>query len=158
MRIGFAVPDEQGGLRFLRYRDVEALVDAGAAMSCIDQDLALELQLPLVGKHPVSGVGGLEEFPECLCTLYVPKLGAKRIGKLAAVKLAAGRQRHWVLLGRDFLRIGSMMYDGRKGAVLIQTGPLGLARNRQLKFSIIVRHWSRVLFFCALTPSRSEVP
>ena len=64
MRVGFAVPDEQGGLRFLTYMDVEALVDTGAAMSCIDQDLALELQLPPEGTHPVSGVGGSEEFPE----------------------------------------------------------------------------------------------
>lgn len=41
---------------------VPALIDTGATESCIDEELAHQLQLPLVDRQQGSGVGGTDKF------------------------------------------------------------------------------------------------
>jgi hypothetical protein len=41
---------------------VEALIDTGACESCIDDELAKQLQLPLIDHIDGSGIGGQEKF------------------------------------------------------------------------------------------------
>jgi hypothetical protein len=40
-------------------RDIRALVDTGATESCIDNQLAGSLKLPVVDRRPIAGVHGL---------------------------------------------------------------------------------------------------
>lgn len=122
VRVGLGTTDELMRLHFYEdcYRDVEALVDTGASMSCIDQKLAEELQMPCVGEHPVSGVGGTERFPEYPVAIRSSDLRVSFLGKLCGVKLTEGMQRHQVILGRDFLMLLRMVYDGLNGVVVLQ--------------------------------------
>ena len=113
------------------FREVEALIDTGPSVSCIDKALATALRLPFVGLQSASGIGGSESVPLFLAQLNVPLLNFSRYGRIAAVKLTEGGQRHAVLLGRDFLRRFRMTYDGRSGLVLIEDeSPLLVADQR----------------------------
>lgn len=96
-----------------------ALVDTGAFESCIDAELAMALNLPVVSSRQVAGVGGPLVTNEYMAQIYLPELNFTILGPFAGVHLAAGGQPHYALLGRTFLRYFNMNYDGRTGAVVI---------------------------------------
>ena len=96
-----------------------ALVDTGATMSCIDSDLALSLNLPIVDRQKVAGVHGGIEVNMHLAQIYIPSLSFTIYGSFAGVHLIAGGQRHQALIGRTFLRAFTMTYHGKTGAVTI---------------------------------------
>jgi hypothetical protein len=96
-----------------------ALVDTGAAESCIDSLLATQLNLPIVDRRPVSGAHGTKDVNIHLCQIYVPSLKRTIFGAFAAVDLAAGGQIHKALIGRTFLQHHTMVYEGLTGAVTI---------------------------------------
>jgi len=97
-----------------------ALVDTGASQSCIDSELAATLDLPVVDRKLVSGVHGILEVNIHLAQIYVPGLFHVEFGKFAGVHLKAGGQPHLALIGRNFLRSFSMIYDGETGSVIIR--------------------------------------
>ena len=96
-----------------------ALVDTGAVDSCIDSALAAALQLPIVDRQQVSGVGGASEVDVHLAQIYILDLQHIIHGTFSAVHLIAGGQPHYALIGRTFLRNYTMIYDGRTGAVTL---------------------------------------
>ena len=97
-----------------------ALVDTGAVATCIDAELAMLLDLPVMSsKQPVSGIGGRADANEYMAQIYIPELDFTIAGPFVGVHLRAGGQPHYALLGRTFLRHFSMHYDGRTGAVII---------------------------------------
>lgn len=96
-----------------------ALVDTGAAVSCIDSTLAVGLGLPVVDREEVSGVHGAGEVNICIAQIYVPELEFTIYGRFFAAHLSAGGQPHAPLIGRSFLRHFAMAYDGRTGSVTI---------------------------------------
>jgi hypothetical protein len=98
-------------------RTVLALVDTGAAPSCIDDDLAQELKLPLINVVKSGGVGGSHFLSQYLCKLSIPQLGFSRAGPFLGAKLAQGGQIHRALIGRDFLASMLLVYDGTSGRV-----------------------------------------
>jgi len=100
-------------------RGVQALVDTGAAESCIDSQLAAQLGLPIVDRRQVAGVGGPQVVNVHLAQVYVPSLRQTVYGPFAAVHLAAGGQAHLALVGRTFLQHFTMIYEGRTGTVTI---------------------------------------
>ncbi len=85
-------------------QQIPALIDTGATESCIDDDLAVRLNLPLVDRQVVSGVGGRHELSMYLAQVAVPVFGYVQYGSFAGVKLLSGGQPHQALLGRTFLR------------------------------------------------------
>jgi hypothetical protein len=97
--------------------DAAALLDTGASDSCIDQELADQLTLPLVDRWRAAGVGGSHEMNVYLATITIPPLGLSKSGLFMAAHLQAGGQVHKVLLGRDSLTDLIIIYDGRKGSV-----------------------------------------
>jgi len=99
--------------------DVQALVDTGALESCIDSMLAAQLNLPIVDRRLISGVGGGHIVNIHLAQVHVPALGQTAYGAFAAVHLAAGGQVHRALIGRTFLQLFTMIYEGRTGTVTI---------------------------------------
>ena len=98
---------------------VQALVDTGATESCIDSQLAAQLNLPIVDRRKVSGAHGAQEVNVHLAQVHVPALSFTIYGAFAGVHLAAGGQQHRALIGRTFLQHVMMTYDGRTGLVTV---------------------------------------
>jgi hypothetical protein len=98
---------------------VEALVDTGAAESCIDDALAKKLGLPVIDRQICAGAAGANEHDVYLGWLDIPSLGRCQYGRFMGVHLVKGGQQHSVLLGRSFLLDVVMIYDGPRGQVAI---------------------------------------
>ena len=96
-----------------------ALVDTGATESCIDSELALILNLPIVDRQKVAGVHGADTVNVHLAQIHVPSLDFTVYGRFAGVHLRAGGQPHFALIGRTFLRNFTMTYEGRTGNVIL---------------------------------------
>jgi hypothetical protein len=103
----------------LALTDIDALIDTGSEESCIDALLAVQLELPLVDRQMVCGVGSMEVDVRA-AHVFVPALKYTIGGKFAAVPLKEHGHRQSVLLGRTFLRDCKLVYDGRSGRVTIQ--------------------------------------
>jgi predicted aspartyl protease len=102
-------------------KGVDALVDTGAAESCIDSLLASQLNLPIVDRRPIAGALGQGEANMHLAQVHIPSLKRTIYGVFAGVHLQAGGQMHKALIGRTFLRHCTMSYDGQAGTVSIET-------------------------------------
>ena len=100
-------------------KGVHALVDTGATESCIDNLLAVQLNLPVVDRRAIAGVGGQHMVNVYLAQIHVPSLPFTIYGAFAGVDLKAGGQMHSALIGRTFLRHYRMTYDGISGTVTI---------------------------------------
>ena len=96
-----------------------ALVDTGAADSCIDRLLAVQLRLPVVDRQRIAGVHGAQEVNMHLAQIHVPSLAVTLYGRFAAVDLIAGGMIHHALIGRTFLRHLTMAYNGITGSVVL---------------------------------------
>lgn len=97
---------------------VPALIDTGATLSCIDNKLAEELDLPLMDRQEfLAGIDGVALTNLYLAQIAIPQLNFVHYGRFAGVKLAEGQQIHKILLGRSFLRTFIMIYDGLHGDV-----------------------------------------
>lgn len=121
--IGFdpAFDVKSGKAPNLAMKNVGALVDTGATESCIDSSLAMSLTLPVVNRMEVSGVHGRKEVNVYLAQIHVPSLPFTIYGNFAGVDLKAGGQPHSALIGRTFLRMFKMEYDGKTGKVTISS-------------------------------------
>lgn len=117
--IGFDPQYSDGKTPQLAATQLWALVDTGAGESCIDNDLAVRLALPVVDRRNISGVGGIKEVNFYLAHIHVPALKFTIYGAFAGVDLIAGGQRHYALIGRTFLRQFTMTYEGRTGTVTL---------------------------------------
>lgn len=98
-------------------QNVPALVDTGALESCIDEQLAQQLQLPLVDQVQVAGVGGSTTLNVYLAHIALPGLGAMQYGRFSGAHLATGGQQHKAIIGRTLLKDTLLIYDGRSGSV-----------------------------------------
>lgn len=97
---------------------VPALVDTGAYLSCIDWTIAEKLGLRVVDKEKVGGVHGAQCVNIHLAQIYIPDLDFLMGGVFIGANLrAAGLPP--ALLGRDFLRDFTMVYEGQTGTVRI---------------------------------------
>ena len=100
-------------------REYQALVDTGAAVSCVDANLAATLYLPIVDRQVHSGAGGRFEVNIHAAQIFLPELGWALDGRFAGVYLEAGGQPYHALLGRDFLKDFRMLYNGETGQVTL---------------------------------------
>jgi predicted aspartyl protease len=98
---------------------IQALVDTGATESCIDNLLATQLNLPIVDRRPIGGIGGQQMANMYLAQIHVPTLNFTIYGAFAGVELRAGGQQPSALIGRTFLRKYTMTYEGRTGTVTL---------------------------------------
>lgn len=95
---------------------VPALIDTGASESCIDEQLAQQLQLPLINTTVQSGIGGSIRLNMNLAHIAIPRV-VTEYGQFTGVHLQAGGQFHRALLGRRLLDDVLLVYDGRTGTV-----------------------------------------
>jgi len=115
---GYA-PEEPNARPVAQLDGSHALVDTGASISCIDNQVAISLKLPIIDRQRVSGTAGAHEVNMYLAQVFVPELRTTFYGSFAGVDLAAGGQAHVVLLGRDMLQHVRLIYDGITGRVTI---------------------------------------
>jgi hypothetical protein len=115
------------------------LVDTGASLTCIALDVAEQLQLTAVGVRKTYGSAG-EHAPEIFAALLTVEIfdtlglvtrvhserqaaGIKDLHKHLNPDVIATGDNHPKrligLLGREFLRLGKMVYDGVAGTVEI---------------------------------------
>ena len=73
-------------------REYKTLVDTGAAVSCLDSNLAAALHLPVVDRQVHSGTGGRFEVNIHAAQIWLPELGWALDGRFAGVHLEAGGQ------------------------------------------------------------------
>ena len=102
-------------------KGVQALVDTGATESCIDNLLAATLNLPVMDRRQISGVGGKHFVNMYLAQIHAPGLNFTIYGSFAGVELRAGGQPHNALIGRTFLQFFTMIYEGKTGTVTISS-------------------------------------
>ncbi len=95
---------------------VPALLDTGATESCIDEQLAQQLQLPLIDKSDSAGISGVVTLNIYLAHISIPNLGTQ-YGRFTGVHLEAGGQPHRALIGRSLFKDALLVYDGRSGSV-----------------------------------------
>jgi hypothetical protein len=100
---------------------IGALIDTGAAESCIDSLLAAQLNLPIVDRRPVSGCHGTQDVNMHLALVHVRSLNRTIIGIFAGFHLQAGGQPHRALIGRTFLKHYKMIYNGLTGEVVLES-------------------------------------
>ncbi len=99
-------------------QNIPALVDTGALESCIDEQLAQQLQLPLVDQAQIiAGVGGTTVVKVYLAHIVMPGLSTVQHGRFSGVHLAVGGQPHRAIIGRTLLKDTLLIYDGRSGSV-----------------------------------------
>jgi len=103
----------------LPMRDVWALIDTGATDCCIDSDLAMQLQLPIIDQRVCAGISGPMTVNMHLAQIHTPNLNFTFYGAFAGVNLSAGGSRHVVLIGRSYLQHFTMTYDGGTGSVTL---------------------------------------
>jgi predicted aspartyl protease len=96
---------------------IRALIDTGASNSCIDDDIATDLRLPLIDTIQIGGVGGAHMLNRYLARLVIPQLSFSRVGAFTGAKMVSGGQIHRALIGRDFLSGMLLVYDGLRGQV-----------------------------------------
>ena len=92
-----------------------ALIDTGASETCIDAELAVNLGLPAIDRQSFVTASGIDHINRYLARVTIPELGVSKIGRFPGVYLAAGRQHHRLLIGRDLLRQARLVYDGPAG-------------------------------------------
>ena len=109
IKAGLPIPDSVPGA---------ALIDTGAAITCVDQGVCQALGLRPTGVVMLGHAGGKEErpcypiqvhFPGSLPPLYCPSA--------CSIKLAEGKQPHIMLIGRDLLIRLKMVYNGPQGRI-----------------------------------------
>jgi predicted aspartyl protease len=110
--VGLNVPESAA-------KNILALVDTGATESCIDETLAESLNLTVVDRIDIAGVGGTHKANLYLAHIDIPAIALTDWGRFAGVKLAEGGQHHRVIIGRTLLSMVIMIYDGRDGSVKI---------------------------------------
>ena len=97
-----------------------AMIDTGADANCVDENLAIRLNLPRVGDSVVTAAQGPVAANVFRGQLFIPDLDWTIEGRLLGVSY--GVEQQWsVILGRTFLQHCVMNYDGRSGEVTVST-------------------------------------
>ena len=110
------VPATASALGVIPAVQVPALIDTGASDSSIDEQLAQQLQLPLIDQEQCSGIGGTIILNIYLGHIVIPTISTV-YGRFTGVHLQAGGQHHRALIGRTPLKDALLVYDGRTGVV-----------------------------------------
>ncbi len=104
---------------------VKALIDTGATFSCIDDDLAQSLDLPLVDRRVFCLLTGKYELNGFLAHIVIPALSFFQHGIFYGFPNDS-HELYQAVLGRTFLQHMMLDYDGRTGSVRIARQPSDL--------------------------------
>jgi predicted aspartyl protease len=96
-----------------------ALIDTGASLSCIDDEVAKQLKLPIIDVKKFGTPNGGSMHNIYAAQIAIPTLRLVQFGQFAGVRMAEGGQPHRALLGRNLLSGLTMYYDGQTGTVTL---------------------------------------
>lgn len=118
VQIGQAVPAQQATLQVPALQTVYALIDTGATHSCVDERLAIGLNLPVIDRRQVAGVAGSIIHNIYLAQMVIIGLNMTYRGRFIGVDLSGNCN---ALIGREFLSEAIMIYDGIGGTITLCT-------------------------------------
>ena len=101
------------------------MVDTGAPFSCIDDDLARSLDLPLVDRQTMISLSGPSELNFYLAHVTIPAMSFFQRGIFHGCSINEAAWHYRVVIGRTFLRDMTLIYDGPTGSVRITRQPSG---------------------------------
>lgn len=96
----------------------KGLIDTGAAVSCIDDSVAIKLNVKPTGMvkgHGMSGESNRNLYSAQIAIVTGPQRWAYESTRIMGVDIQ--KQGLIALIGRDFLRNGMMIYSGFSGIV-----------------------------------------
>ncbi len=126
LKLGFTPPGAIGdaaarqGTGAGQVTGAQALVDTGASVTCVTEEVARHANLPLIGKMPSAGVHGVREMNVYMADIILPFGDPTRAGDFSA-QVTASRQvmefqtnssHYQALLGRDILCSGLLEMAG----------------------------------------------
>ena len=120
VRIGFGsiVQPSHGGIE-VPERECLGLLDTGATFSCIDNEFAKMMDIPLAGAGLAYGADGEMQSNVYLARMEIPELEIAKQGRFTGVDLSHGNSPARALVGRDFLDHLITTYDGPAGSVTV---------------------------------------
>jgi len=89
-----------------------ALIDTGAAQTCIEDSVARQLGLPVINQVPLSTPAGQTMHTLYAAQLIFPGTLLPTITNIAVIGVHLSSQGIAALLGRDFLSGKTLHYDG----------------------------------------------
>ncbi len=100
---------------------VKALVDAGAALTIINPQIAKTCKLRQTDKNKINAVGGQAgEYPAYAAAIAFPGTEIPGFDVIRVVACPIVRQPYFsCLIGRDILQKWRFLYDGRSGQIEI---------------------------------------
>ena len=96
-----------------------ALIDTGATESCVDTTLAKALELPIVDSRAIVGIHGPQLTVSHRAQIHIPSVEVTYDGRFAGIPLRSSGTPFFALLGRDFLSMLTMEYNGTTGSVTV---------------------------------------
>lgn len=94
-----------------------ALIDTGASKTCICDSVAQTLNLPVIGKAPMTSASSTVIVNEYLCDLHIPfgipgQCIEINYENIPLMGFNAAGNSFKILLGRDVLQLGTLHYSG----------------------------------------------
>jgi len=104
---------------FQSSQNASALIDTGASVNCIDNQIAKQLNLKVIDFRLMRSASDSGLTPVYLGKVEIPKLNETIFGEFYGAELAQSGQNHRLLLGTPFLSSFIFNYDGPKGVFYI---------------------------------------
>jgi aspartyl protease len=95
-------------------RIATGLIDTGASISTVSEQVASEAGLQAVGSVPISGVGGTQERPVMSAAFALPEYGID-VDPIEIVAVSINAPGFEILVGRDVLQALELKYTGFQG-------------------------------------------
>lgn len=105
---------------------VKAMVDTGASISTVNDQVAQAAGLQATSSAPVGGVGGTSERPIYAASMTLPEYQAT-VDPIEVAGVTLPMPGIDMLVGRDVLRALELDYKGTQGVFLLKTGERGSA-------------------------------
>jgi hypothetical protein len=109
-----------GSLPDLPPDEITALLDTAAGVSCIDNTLVQKLKLPFLREGTIATIHGRREANIYEAQVRITSLDCTICGPFRGADIVFGGPQ--VLLGRDFLKHYTMVYNGLTGSVTLAAG------------------------------------
>ena len=100
-----------------QHQILNAVIDTGARTTTVEDDIAVRLGLPITDYVPLNAVNSTATCPVYLARIQIQFQGTTKILDLKAIPVIGVQLPDYAdcLIGRDILKQGSLIYEGKKG-------------------------------------------
>ena len=105
-----------------RHQILNAVIDTGARTTTVEDDIAVRLGLPKIDDVPLNAVNSTANCPVYLARIQIQFQDTKKILDLKAIPVIGVQLPPYAdcLIGRDILKQGLLIYDGRKDSFSLE--------------------------------------